>query len=150
VAIGVAVAAAVEQLSTSLAGARLFHRARQPLCQGVPGQIDNPFVSRLREAGGIVIGKTTVSMFGWTTVSRSPLTGITHSPWKKDYTAGASPAGAGAAAAAEYSALHQGGDGAGSISMAAHFCGLFGLKPTRGRVPNHPKGAGDYTSHWGR
>jgi len=117
--------------------------------KGFQAKIDNPFVARLREAGGIVIGKTTTSEFGWTGVSRSPLTGITHNPWKKGYNAGASSAGAGAASAAGYSALHQGSDGAGSIRMPAHFCGLFGLKPTHGRVPNHPVGAGDYTSHSG-
>ena len=117
--------------------------------KGFQSKIDNPFVTRLRDAGAIVIGKTTVSEFGWTGVSRSPLTGITHNPWKQGYNAGASSAGAGAAAAAGYSALHQGSDGAGSIRMPAHFCGLFGLKPTHGRVPNHPVGAGDYTSHIG-
>ena len=70
--------------------------------KGFQAKIDNPFVSRLREAGGIVIGKTTTSEFGWTGVSRSPLTGITSNPWKKGYNAGASSAGAGAAAAAGY------------------------------------------------
>ena len=117
--------------------------------KGFQAKIDNPFVARLRAAGAIVIGKTTTSEFGWTGVSRSPLTGITHNPWKQGYNAGASSADAGAAAAAGYSALHQGSDGAGSIRMPAHFCGLFGLKPTHGRVPNHPVGAGDYTSHIG-
>jgi tRNA-Thr(GGU) m(6)t(6)A37 methyltransferase TsaA len=117
--------------------------------KGFQAKIDNPFVTRLRDAGAIVIGKTTTSEFGWTGVSRSPLTGITHNPWKQGYNAGASSAGAGAAAAAGYSALHQGSDGAGSIRMPSHFCGLFGLKPSYGRVPNHPVGAGDYTSHIG-
>lgn len=117
--------------------------------KGFQARIDNPFVTRLRDAGAIVIGKTTTSEFGWTGVSRSPLTGITHNPWKQGYNAGASSAGAGAAAAAGYSALHQGSDGAGSIRMPSHFCGLFGLKPSYGRVPNHPVGAGDYTSHIG-
>jgi aspartyl-tRNA(Asn)/glutamyl-tRNA(Gln) amidotransferase subunit A len=110
---------------------------------------DAPMVTRLRDAGGIVLGKTTTSEFGWTGVSRSPLTGITHNPWKHGYNAGASSAGAGAAAAAGYGPLHQGSDGAGSIRMPSHFCGIFGLKPTFGRVPYHPVGPGDFTSHIG-
>ena len=57
--------------------------------------------------------------------------------------------GFGAAAAAGFGPLHQGSDGAGSIRMPSHFCGVFGLKPTFGRVPYYPVGSGDYTSHMG-
>lgn len=110
---------------------------------------DTPIVPRLREEGAIILGKTTVSEFGWCGVSRSPLTGITSNPWKLGYNAGASSAGAGAAAAAGFGPLHQGSDGAGSIRMPAHFCGVFGLKPSFGRVPCYPVGTGDMTSHAG-
>ena len=110
---------------------------------------DTPIVPRLRDEGAIILGKTTTSEFGWTGVSHSPLTGITHNPWKHGYNAGASSAGAGAAAAAGFGPLHQGSDGAGSIRMPSHFCGVFGLKPTFGRVPYYPVGSGDYTSHMG-
>ena len=110
---------------------------------------DAPMVSRLRDEGAIVIGKTTTSEFGWTGVSHSPLTGITHNPWKYGMNAGASSAGAGAASAAGFGPLHQGSDGAGSIRMPAHFCGVFGLKPSFGRVPNYPVSTGDMTSHNG-
>src|SRR5579863_10525706 len=110
---------------------------------------DTPIVPRLREAGAIILGKTTTSEFGWTGVSHSPLTGITHNPWKYGYNAGASSAGAGAAAAAGFGPLHQGSDGAGSIRMPSHFCGVFGLKPTFGRVPYYPVSTGDFTSHMG-
>ena len=82
-------------------------------------------------------------------MSHSPLTGITHNPWKHGYNAGASSAGAGAASAAGYGPLHQGSDGAGSIRMPAHFCGVFGLKPSFGRVPNYPVSTGDFTTHIG-
>jgi aspartyl-tRNA(Asn)/glutamyl-tRNA(Gln) amidotransferase subunit A len=82
-------------------------------------------------------------------VSRSPLTGLTHNPWKHGYNAGASSAGAGAAAAAGYGPLHEGTDGAGSIRMPAHFCGVYGLKPSYGRVPYYPVTVGDMTSHVG-
>ena len=110
---------------------------------------DTPVVPRLRDEGAIILGKTTTSEFGWTGVSRSPLTGITHNPWKFGMNAGASSAGAGAGAAAGFGPLHQGSDGAGSIRMPAHFCGVFGLKPSFGRVPYDPVGTGDLTSHMG-
>src|SRR5580704_2630016 len=110
---------------------------------------DTPFVTRLQDAGAIVIGKTTTSEYGWKGVSQSPLTGITHNPWKHGYNAGASSAGAAAAAASGFGHLHQGSDGAGSIRMPSHFCGVFGLKPSFGRVPAYPVSAGDFTSHYG-
>jgi len=111
--------------------------------------VDPPVVRRLRQAGGILLGKTTTPEFGWKGVSESPLTGITHNPWKPGLNAGASSAGAGVGAAAGYGPLHQGSDGAGSIRMPAHFCGVYGLKPTYGRVPQSPLAASDYTVHLG-
>jgi aspartyl-tRNA(Asn)/glutamyl-tRNA(Gln) amidotransferase subunit A len=110
---------------------------------------DTPIVPRLRDEGVIILGKTTTPEFGWKGVSQSPLTGITSNPWKLGYNAGASSAGAGAAAAAGFGPLHQGSDGAGSVRMPCHFCGIFGLKPTYGRVPYYPVNAGDFTSHIG-
>ena len=117
--------------------------------QGSQPTEDSPIVPRLLNEGAIVLGKTTTSEFGWTGVSRSPLTGITHNPWRFGFNAGASSAGAGAACAAGFGPLHQGSDGAGSIRMPAHFCGVFGLKPSFGRVPYYPVSTGDMTSHNG-
>ncbi|MFT8634148.1 amidase [Novacetimonas hansenii] len=111
--------------------------------------VDAPCVTRLHEAGAVMLGKTTVPEFGWKGVSQSPLTGVTSNPWKAGYNAGASSAGAGAAAAAGYGPLHQGGDGAGSIRMPAHFCGVFGMKPTHGRIPNWPISNNDLATHMG-
>ncbi|MCB1740211.1 MAG: amidase, partial [Gammaproteobacteria bacterium] len=110
---------------------------------------DTPLVTRLRDAGAIVLGKTTTSELGWKGVSHSPLTGITSNPWKLGFNAGASSAGAGAGAAAGYGPLHHGSDGAGSIRMPAHFCGVFGIKPTYGRIPNVPVRNNDQSSHHG-
>ncbi|MGH7122340.1 MAG: amidase family protein [Acetobacteraceae bacterium] len=117
--------------------------------QGVVPTEDAPYVERLVAAGAIMLGKTTTPEFGWKGVSESPLTGITHNPWKHGQNAGGSSAGAGVAAAAGYGPLHQGTDGAGSIRMPAHFCGVFGLKPTYGRVPNYPVSILDNTAHIG-
>ncbi|MGH7042384.1 MAG: amidase family protein, partial [Acetobacteraceae bacterium] len=110
---------------------------------------DTPLVTRLVAAGAIVLGKTTTPEYGWKGVSQSPLTGVTHNPWQHGANAGASSAGAGAAAAAGFGPLHQGSDGAGSIRMPAHFCGVFGLKPSFGRIPAYPVGSGDFTTHNG-
>ena len=110
---------------------------------------DSPVTARLKAAGAIIIGKTTTSEFGWTGVSRSPLTGVTHNPWRHGYNTGASSAGAGAAAAAGFGPLHQGSDGAGSIRMPSHFSGIFGLKPTWGLVPHVPVRNSDQVSHVG-
>ena len=110
---------------------------------------DAPIVTRLAEAGAVMLGKTTTSEFGWKGCSDSPLTGVTHNPWKLGMNAGASSAGAGSASAAGYGPLHQGSDGAGSIRMPAGFCGIYGLKPSYGRVPYYPTPNNDYTSHIG-
>ena len=111
--------------------------------------LDHLHVERLRAAGAISIGKTTVSEFGWSGVSNSPLTGITHNPWKHGMNAGASSAGAGVCAAAGIGPIHQGSDGAGSIRMPAGFCGIYGIKPSHGRVPYWPTPANGLISHVG-
>lgn len=110
---------------------------------------DAPVYTRLLDAGAIMLGKTTTSEFGWKGCSDSPLTGVTHNPWQHGMNAGASSAGAGAAAAAGLGALHQGSDGAGSIRMPAAFCGIYGLKPSFGRVPYYPTSNNDNCSHIG-
>src|SRR3989440_2514726 len=99
---------------------------------------DAAFIPRLRKAGGIFVGKTTSPEFGWKALGDSPLTGITRNPWNTSMTTGGSSAGAGAAAAAGMGPLHQGSDGAGAIRIPSGFCGVYGLKPTYGRVPTWP------------
>lgn len=112
--------------------------------------VDTPCVARLRDAAGsIMLGKTTAPEFGWKGVSQSPLTGITHNPWRHGLSAGGSSSGAAAAAAAGYGPLHQGGDGAGSIRIPAHMCGVFGIKATHGRVPCWPMSNNDLATHLG-
>ena len=112
-------------------------------------EIDAPYVRRLREAGGIFIGKTTTPEFGWKALGDSPLTGITRNPWNPNVTTGGSSAGAGAAAAAGLGPLHQGSDGAGSIRIPSGFCGIVGVKATYGRVPLWPVSNNDYATHAG-
>ena len=108
-----------------------------------------PFVGRLEAAGAISIGKTTVPEFGWKGCSDSPLTGISHNPWKHGTNAGGSSTGAAICAAAGIGPIHQGSDGAGSIRMPAGFCGVYGIKPSYGRVPYWPVTNNDFMSHAG-
>jgi aspartyl-tRNA(Asn)/glutamyl-tRNA(Gln) amidotransferase subunit A len=113
------------------------------------GEVDAPYVRRLHEAGGIMIGKTTSPEFGWKALGDSPLTGITRNPWNTNVTTGGSSAGAGAAAAAGLGPLHQGSDGAGSIRIPSAFCGIVGVKANYGRVPLWPVSNNDYATHAG-
>src|SRR5260370_22680702 len=106
---------------------------------------DNAMVARLRRAGAISLGNTTTPEFGWKGVSESPLTGITHNPWKLGLNAGASSAGPGLGAAAGYAPPHQGRDRAASIPMPPHFCGVHRTKPSFGTGPPSPPSAPDFT-----
>src|SRR3954452_19047503 len=99
---------------------------------------DGPAVARLREAGAVILGKTTTPEFGWKAIGDSPLTGITRNPWNLERPPGGSSAGAAAACAAGIAPLHVGSDGAGSIRIPAAFTGIFGIKATFGRVPAYP------------
>jgi len=111
--------------------------------------VDAPFVRRLAGAGGVMLGKTTSPEFGWKALGDSPLTGITRNPWNTAMTTGGSSAGAAAAAAAGLGPLAHGSDGAGSIRIPSSFCGVYGLKPSYGRVPMWPISNNDYASHNG-
>jgi aspartyl-tRNA(Asn)/glutamyl-tRNA(Gln) amidotransferase subunit A len=96
---------------------------------------DDICVARLRAAGAIVVGKTTLPEFGHKGLTDSPTYGITRNPWDSSRTPGGSSGGAAAAVAAGLTPLGLGTDGAGSIRIPAACCGLVGLKPTLGAVP---------------
>src|SRR5215469_16366783 len=103
-----------------------------------PWTEDAPSVARLREAGTVVIGKTSTPEFGWKGSTDSPLTGITRNPWNKNMTPGGSSGGSSAAVAVRFAPLSLGTDGGGSIRIPASFSGCYGLKPSFGRVPAYP------------
>jgi aspartyl-tRNA(Asn)/glutamyl-tRNA(Gln) amidotransferase subunit A len=111
------------------------------LTDPAPVPDDAPSVLGLKAAGAVIIGKTTTTEFGWKSPGDCPLHGITRNPWNLHHTPGGSSAGAGAAAAAGFGPLHIGTDGGGSIRIPAAWCGVVGLKPTFGRVPQWPHGA---------
>jgi amidase len=110
---------------------------------GEPAREDAEIVRRLRSAGAVILGKTLLpelAVFPWT---ESPTFGATRNPWELQHTPGGSSGGSGAAVAAGLAAAGLASDGGGSIRIPAACCGLFGLKPQRGRVSLMP-----YAEHW--
>jgi aspartyl-tRNA(Asn)/glutamyl-tRNA(Gln) amidotransferase subunit A len=99
---------------------------------------DAPTVARLREAGAVLIGKTTTPEFGWKGSNDSPLTGITRNPWNLAKAPGGSSGGTAAAIAARFCPIGLGTDGGGSIRIPSSFTNGYGLKPSFGRVPAYP------------
>jgi aspartyl-tRNA(Asn)/glutamyl-tRNA(Gln) amidotransferase subunit A len=114
-----------------------------------PWEEDAPCAARLREHGAVLIGKTTTPEFGWKGITDSPLTGITRNPWNPERTPGGSSGGAAVAIATGMAPLAIGSDGGGSIRIPAGFTGIFGLKPSGGRVPAYPLSALGTLSHVG-
>jgi aspartyl-tRNA(Asn)/glutamyl-tRNA(Gln) amidotransferase subunit A len=114
-----------------------------------PAQADSPAVARLREQGAVILGKTCMPEHGWIGVCHSPLTGITRNPWNPEYTPGGSTGGGAVAASLGLGVLHLGTDGAGSLRIPAAFTGVFGMKPSFGRVPVYPALMLNVLSHQG-
>jgi aspartyl-tRNA(Asn)/glutamyl-tRNA(Gln) amidotransferase subunit A len=99
---------------------------------------DAPCIARLREAGAVFLGKTTMPDFGILASGYSSKHGITRNPRDPRFNSGGSSSGAAAAVAAEIDVAAIGTDIVGSVRLPASFCGVFGLKPSQGRVPYHP------------
>lgn len=110
---------------------------------------DAPAVMRLKEAGAVLFGKTTLPDYAHKGVTDSPLSGITRNPWNLKMTPGGSSGGAAAALAAGVGSLALGSDGGGSIRIPCSFAGLAGIKPTYGRVAAFQGGPFVGMSHQG-
>ena len=104
----------------------------------VPATDDAPPAARLREAGCVFLGKTTMPDYGMLSSGLSSFHKLARNPWDLRMNPGGSSAGAGAAAAAGYGPLHIGTDIGGSVRLPAGWCGVFGLKPSLGRIPIKP------------
>jgi Asp-tRNA(Asn)/Glu-tRNA(Gln) amidotransferase A subunit family amidase len=107
-----------------------------------PAPDDAPPAARLREAGALIVAKTTMPDYGMLSSGLSSFHARTRNPWDASRNPGGSSAGAAAACAAGYGPLHIGTDIGGSIRLPAGWCGIVGFKPSLGRVPIHPPYAG--------
>ena len=127
----------VKDLLNDVAGLSTWQGSR--LLKGLPpAERDSNFIRRLRASGALIVGKTNTPEFGITPFTEPALCGPTRNPWDLSRTPGGSSGGSAAAVAAGFVPLATGSDGGGSIRIPAACCGLFGLKPTRGRVPTGP------------
>ena len=108
----------------------------------VPAARDAPPAARLREAGAVILGKTTMPDYGMLSSGLSSLHALTRNPWDLSKNPGGSSAGAAAGVAAGYGPLHLGTDIGGSVRLPAGWCGVFALKPSLGRIPIDPPYAG--------
>lgn len=122
---------------TAVAGARTTYGS-VPLAGHVP-EADAPTVERLRSAGAIILGKTNTSEFGHIATTDNELFGATGTPFDPTRTAGGSSGGSAAAVADGMAPLALGSDYGGSIRIPAACCGVYGFKPTFGRVPRHTR-----------
>ena len=110
---------------------------------------DAPIVARLRAAGAIQLGKTNTPTLGWLGATHNLLFGPTRNPWNLECTPGGSSGGAAAAVAAGMGPLAIGTDAGGSIRIPASFSGIYGLKPSFGRIPVYPLSAAWSIAHVG-
>jgi aspartyl-tRNA(Asn)/glutamyl-tRNA(Gln) amidotransferase subunit A len=111
----------------------------------VPAAADAPPAARLREAGAVIVAKTTMPDYGMLSSGLSSFHKLARNPWDLSKNPGGSSAGAAAACAAGYGPIHLGTDIGGSIRLPAGWCGVVGCKPSLGRIPIHPPYAGRVT-----
>lgn len=107
---------------------------------------DSLSVARIKNAGGVILGKTNTSEYGHIGTNENRLGDACRNPWNTECTSGASSGGAGSSVAAGITTIAQGSDGAGSVRIPAAFCGIFGIKATQGRVPRYSAGMDSW--HW--
>ena len=124
-------------------GFRTTHGA-PVLADAPPSTVDSPFVARLRAAGCVIVGKTNMPEFAWSSNTSNALFGPTVNPFNPDHGPGGSSGGSAAALAAGMVPLATGSDGGGSIRLPSACCGLSGMKPSLGRVP----GGGPTPQSW--
>ncbi len=133
----------IKDLQALVRGVPTSHGTR-PMQAVIPDH-DSELVARYRTAGAVFVGKSNTPEMGLTPFTESEALGAAHNPWDITRTTGGSSGGSGAAVAARIVPMGHGGDGGGSLRIPASCNGIFGLKPTRGRMPTGP----DLGSVWG-
>ncbi|MEK7830882.1 MAG: amidase, partial [Acidobacteriota bacterium] len=123
---------ALKDIGVHMAGVKTTSGSR--VFKNYTPDFDSTLVERYKKAGLVIFGRTTSPEFGLTTTTESALFGQTRNPWNLERTSGGSSGGTSAAVSARILPMAHGSDGGGSIRIPASCCGLFGLKPTRGRV----------------
>ncbi|WP_434633633.1 amidase [Chromobacterium sp. CV08] len=126
----------IKDVGVTMAGRKLEFGSR--LARGLTPEADSILMRRFREAGLVTLGRTTTPEFAWSGTTESALCGPTRNPWNLSHGAGGSSGGAAAAVAAGIVPIAHATDAAGSIRIPSAASGVFGLKPTRGRVSNGP------------
>jgi amidase len=132
----------LKDLMAAYAGVPLTFGSRA--CRNYIPESDSDLVRRFKQAGVVILGKTNTPEFGLVAYTEPELFGPTRNPWNAEHTPGGSSGGTAAAVAAGMVPMASGGDGGGSIRIPSSCCGLFGLKPSRGRTPTGP----DYGELW--
>ncbi len=138
----------LKDLNTYIAGELTEGGSR--FYKGYRAPVTSEIVKRIERAGFVIFGKSTTPEFGLTATTENKLTGDTLNPWNTEHIAGGSSGGAAAAVAAGVIPAAHATDGGGSIRIPASCCGLFGMKPSRGRVPMGPlrtEGWGGMSTH---
>lgn len=132
----------LKDLLASFAGVPLTSGCKA--CKNFIPDHDSELVRRFKQSGVVILGKTNTPEFGLVAYTEPELHGATRNPWGLDHTPGGSSGGSAAAVAGGMVPLASGGDGGGSIRIPSSCCGIFGLKPSRGRTPTGP----DYGEIW--
>ncbi|NMO89322.1 amidase [Actinomycetospora sp. TBRC 11914] len=121
-----------------IATAGIPTRSGSPAYEHFVPDEDDVVVERVRDAGAVILGKTTVPEFGYSAVGHNPISPTARNPWNPSLTPGGSSAGSGVAVATGMAPLALGSDGGGSVRIPAAHCGIVGFKASMGRVPAYP------------
>ncbi len=121
-----------------IATAGITTRSGSPAYRDFVPEEDDIVVERVKAAGAVILGKTTVPEFGYSGVGHSPVSETARNPWNPAMTPGGSSAGSGVAVATGMAPLALGSDGGGSIRIPSAHCGIYGFKASMGRVPAYP------------
>ncbi len=127
----------LKDLVATYAGVRLTYGAK--LFASYVPNYDNELVKRYKRAGLVIVGRTNTPEFGLNVSTESVLLGPARNPWDTDRSTGGSSGGSAAAVAARMVPIAHGNDGGGSIRIPSSCCGVFGMKPSRGRIPTGPE-----------